>query len=322
MGSIQDKLAYLEETKTKMRTALEYKGDGDLSTEMYMAKVLGTETFRDFKLYIDKLDNSKQPVEGNLIYYDGINNAIGETGPSYHNSDEWQYWKSIAPGGVDGQLKGYASFDTNSLNITQDGDGLYVSQNYNINQNHNQFAIEIFGQITQSTGAIQKILSWNNCVEIYMEETEGVPKITASIRWYEPGYNEYIVRTFSAVEIEIGKPFYVFLMVGNDGYSSDYDKITQTLYVGSPQHDYATMWQSGSFVPSTFDSVATGNFSIGYTDDGNGNATGDYAKMKLYSFRLYNRYIRNYVGNENFNCLMRRFGFRDLLFSEGSYWIT
>lgn len=58
MGTLDEKLAYLAETKSRIRHAIEHGRVGDeLSKMMAMANFNGTETFRDFKNYIDHIDH-------------------------------------------------------------------------------------------------------------------------------------------------------------------------------------------------------------------------------------------------------------------------
>lgn len=127
MGALDEKLEYLAETKTKIRHAIEYGRVGDeLSKMMAMANFNGTETFRDFKNYIDHINHGKLEPEGCMIYYDGIKNYIPNKGPAKHDANQWLTWSNLIPNGVDAQIKGNATFDTNSLTFSQNGDGLYV----------------------------------------------------------------------------------------------------------------------------------------------------------------------------------------------------
>lgn len=321
MGTIQEKLAYLEETKNKIRAAINCYAPDELYSEMLAARNDGTETFRDYKLYIDKLDKGKLSSERCMIHYDGINNYVPEKGPARHDGDQWLQWNNLIYGGPDGVIKGYASFDDNSLVFSHDGDGLYVPAEYNINANNNQFTIEIFGQITGSTGAMQKILSWNDCIEVWFDDTDGTPKINASTNWDEPGYPGYTLREFGAFPVEIGKPFYFILKVGKSKYDTDSDiKTNRGIEYATPDTDWFKSFQAGTIVESAFNPEATGNFTIGYTGNGvDGTPVGDYARMKLYSFRLFDRYTDTGTALEY---MMRRFGFYDLMWGENSAFVS
>lgn len=324
MGTIEEKLAYLSETKSQIRHAIEYsRVDDELYQMMVMANFNGTETFRDFKNYIDHINHGKIEPDGCMIYYDGINNFVPDKGPAKHDADQWQTWSNLMPNGADAQIKGYATFDDNSLTFSQNGDGVYVPANYLLHDNYNQFCIEMFCLVTESTGAKQKLLHWHDCVEIWVEEIDGVPKVNASTNWYEPGYNEYIVRNFGAIEIEYGKPFTVSFKCGYDGRYDEgsYSSINRQFDVFSPKNGHGGGSQSGVTVYSEFNPEATGNFVIGYTDNGtDGTYVSDQAKMKLYSFRFFNRWVN--TDHYMHEYLMRRFGFQDELFSEGSFFIT
>lgn len=324
MGTINEKLDYLIETKAKIRQAIEYSRMGDeLYKTMFMNNYNGTETFRDFKDYIDRLDRGILEPDACMIYYDGINNYVPDKGPAKHDASQWQTWSNLMPNGVDGQIMGGAEFDENSLIFSQNGDGLYIPANYVLHDHYNQFAIEMCCQITESTGTKQKLLHWGDCVEVWAEEVDGVMKVNVSTNWYETGFNEYIVRSFGAKEIEIGKPFTIVFVCGYDGRSEEgsYSSINRLFEVYSPKNGYGGGSQSGVTVYSEFNPEATGNFVIGYTDNGvDGTYVGDQAKMKLYSFRFFNRWIKN----KHYTCeyLMRRFGFEEELFIDGSYFIS
>lgn len=309
----------MEETKSKLRSAIEYRADSDLYNDMYTANYLGTETFRDYKSYIDKIDRGRINSNRCLIHYDGIFNYLPQYGIPKHDAEQWQYWSNLMCGGVDGEIQGHAEFDDNSLTFSADGDGLYVPINYNINSHNDQIGLEIFAQITESTGKIQKILSWKDCIEIWFDDTDGTPKITASTNWEEPGYPDYTLREFTPFPIEIGKPFYILLNIGSNGYTAD-NEINRTINYSTPAKNWTIGFEGGKFVKSTFNPDATGNFTIGYTGNGTGaTPVGDYARMKLYSFRMFDRWA-NEVNVAEY--MLRRFGFRDLMFYDGSIFVS
>ena len=321
MGTVQEKLDYLAETKNKIRAAINAWAPSELLREMILAEYNGTETFRDYKLYIDKLDRSKLSSERCLIHYDGINNYLPAKGPARHDETQWMKWSNLMCGGLDGVIQGQSSFDDNSLVFSADGDGLYVPANYNLNANNNQFTIEIFAQITESTGAMQKILSWNDCIEVWFDDTDGTPKINASTNLDEPGYPGYTLREFSPFQVEIGKPFYFLIKVGKGRYDTDEDiKTNRGIEYATPETDWFKSFQSGGIVESSFNPDASGNFTIGYTGNGtDGTPVGDYARMKLYSFRLFDRYTDTGSAPEY---MLRRFGFYDLMWGENSIFIS
>ena len=321
MGTIQEKLDYLKETKSKIRSAIEFKADNDLYSEMFQNNYFGNETFRGLKDYIDKIDRGSINSDGCLIHYDGINNYFPEKGPPRHNESAFLKWHNLMRNGRDGEIQRNAYFDDNSLVLASDGDGLYVPANYNLNANNNQFTIEIFAEITQTTCAMQKILSWKDCIEVWFDDTDGTPKVNASTNWNEPGYPGYTLREFSAFPVEIGKPFYFIIKVGKSKYETEEDiKTNRGIEYATPETDWYKSFQSGGIVESKFNPEASGNFTIGYTGNGTDSTpVGDYAKMKLYSFRLFNHYVD--TGNA-LEYMMRRFGYRDLMFYDGSIFVS